>query len=112
MNKNNLKITIKQGVETEKDLNMGKRMTQKKEFHLEEFVDEVVSSYEDDSTSDEDFIEDYKAIWICKKKKRFQTEEPDQTVVKDLIINNKEDMVEGQPKRDKDWTEKLMQEFF
>lgn len=67
--RNNLKVTTKQRVEIEKDLNKGKRLITKKEFHYEEFIDEVVSSYEDDSTSDEGFIEDYKARWICKKKK-------------------------------------------
>ena len=70
---NNLKVTTKQGVEIEKDLNKGKRMIQKKKFHPENFIDKLVSSYEDNSTSDEDFIEDFKARWICKKKKQVQT---------------------------------------
>ena len=95
-----------------KDLNKGKRMTQKKKFHLEEIIDEVVSSYKDDFTSDEHFIEYSKLRWICKKKKWFQIVEPNQTVVNDLIINNKEDVAEGQPKKDKDWIEQLMHEFF
>ena len=64
-----LKVIVKQGVKTEKDLNKGKRMTQKKEFHLEEIVDEVISSSKDDFISDEYNIEDCKARWICKSRK-------------------------------------------
>ena len=107
-----MKVTIKQGFKREKCLNKGKRLNQIKEFHLEKIIDEAISSYEDDFTTDEDFIEYCKVEWIWKKKKQFQTEEPDQTIVNDLIINKKEDMKEGQPKKAKDWTEQLMHEFF
>lgn len=99
---------MKQGVKIEKYLNKGKRLDQIKEFHLEEIIDEGISSYENNFKSDKYFIEDCKARSICKKKKRFQTEELDRTIVKDLIINNKEEVAEGQPKKDKDWIEKLM----
>lgn len=112
VNKDNLKVTTNQGVEIEKDLNRGKGSIQEKQFHLEEFVDDVVSSYEDDSTSDEYFNEDYKDRWICKNKNRFQTKELDQTVVKDLIINNKQDVAEGQLQKAKYWTEQLVHGFF
>ena len=39
VSRNNLKITAKQGVEIEKDLNRGKRLIQKKEFHPENSID-------------------------------------------------------------------------
>ena len=43
---------------------MGKGPIQEKRFHPEGFIDEIVSTYEDDFTSDEAFIEYYKARWI------------------------------------------------
>lgn len=111
VNKNNLKVTEKQGVKIEKGLNKGKRLIQKRVFHLGEIIDEVISSYEEDYTSHEYFIGDCKDEWICKKKKWFQTEVPVQTIIKDLIINNKEDTTEGKPEKAKDWTKQLMHEF-
>ena len=71
-----LKVTEKQVIKTEKGLNKGKKLIQKRFFHLGEIIDEVISSYEEDYRTDEDFIEDCKAESICKKKKWVQTEVP------------------------------------
>lgn len=57
VNRNKLKVIVKQGVEIDTDFNKGKRLTQNKYFHPEDFSEEVVSSYQDNSTSDEDFTE-------------------------------------------------------
>ena len=101
----NLQFIYRHKVETKKDFDRGKKLIQKKEFQPIEFTDEVVSSYEDNYTSDGDFTEEYKAMWICKrKKKRFQTEEPNRIIMKDLVINNKEYVPGQQPNKVKDWT--------
>ena len=65
-----LKVIEKQVIKIEKCLNMGKKIIQKKAFHLGEIIHEVISSYEEDYTTNEDFIEDCKYEWIWKKKKR------------------------------------------
>lgn len=76
--RDNLQFTSKHKVES------------KKEFHPIEFTNEVIASYEDNFTSDEDFTEEYEARWICKrKKKRFQIENPDHLIMKDLVKNDK-----------------------
>ena len=92
MRRNNLQFTAKQRVEIDNGFNGGKMMTEKKDFHPQEFIHKVVSSYEYNSTGDEDLIEDYKFRWICKTKKWFQTHQPRQTIIKDLVINSKEDV--------------------
>ena len=56
--RDNLQFTAKHKVESKKDFDRGKKLTQRKEFQHMEFTDKVVSSYEDNSTSDEDFIEE------------------------------------------------------
>ena len=63
VNRNNLKITEKQCVKTEKRF-----------FHLGEIINEVISSYDEDYIVDEYFIEYCKDEWICKNKKLVQTE--------------------------------------
>ena len=83
----------------------GKRVIHKRVFNPGEIINEVIASYEENYTSDEEFIEDCKVEWICKKKKQFHTQELDHTIVNDLIINNKKDMAEGQLEKAKDWTE-------
>ena len=111
--RDNLQFSAKHKVESKKDFDRGRKLTQKKKFQPVEFTNEVIASYEDNSTSDENFTKEYEAKWICKrKKKRFQTENPYQLIMKDLVINDKEDVLEQQPKNVKDWNEQLMQEFF
>lgn len=69
--------------------------------------------YEEDSTNDEDFTTDPKVIWTIKKrKKRSKVEEVDNVLIKDLIINDKEDVPEQQPKKVEHWTEQLVKEVF
>lgn len=72
VSRNSLKITAKQRVEIEKDLNRGKRLIQKKEFHPENFIDELVSSYEDNSTSDEDLLKITKLDGYTKRGSGFR----------------------------------------
>jgi hypothetical protein len=55
----------------------------------------MLPAYEEVSTSDEDFTVDPKVIWMIKKRKnQLEVEEADNVVIKDLIINDKEDVPE------------------
>ena len=86
---------------------------QGKLFQPIEFTDLMLPSYEEDSTSDEDFIAKPKVIWMIKKRKKgFYVQEADNIVIKYLIINDKEDVLERQPEKVEDWTEQLMKEIF
>ena len=70
-------------------------------------------SYEEDSSSDEDFSAKPKVIWkVKKKKKRSKVENVDIVLIKDLSINDREDVPEQQPNKVKDWTKLLMKESF
>ena len=55
--RDNSQFTAKLKDESKKYFDRDKKLIQKKEFHLEKFIDEVVSSYEDNFTSDKDFTE-------------------------------------------------------
>ena len=86
---------------------------QGKDFQPIEFTDSMPPAYEEDSTNDEYLIAKPKVIWMIKKrKKRFEVEEVDNFVIKDLIINDKQDVLEWKPKKVEDWTEQSMKEIF
>ena len=91
--------------------NEGKRSIQKREIQLEEPVDWLVQSYKDDVTSDEDNIEEPMSKWIFKKKqKRLSMKEPNQQIIRDLIINTEEHAPDEQLKGDKDSMELFIKE--
>ena len=48
--------------------NEGKRLAQRREIQLEEFIDWSILSYEDKDTSDEDDVMEPTTRWIYKKK--------------------------------------------
>ena len=51
--------------------------------------------YEEDSTSDEDFTTNPKVKCIVKKRKKLsKVEEVDNVLIKDMIINDREDVPE------------------
>ena len=69
--------------------------------------------YEEDSSNDEDFTSQPKVIWTVKKKKKgSKVEKMDNVIIKDLIINDREYVLEKQHNKFKDWTKHLMKEFF
>ena len=69
--------------------------------------------YEEDSTSDEDFTVEPKVIWTIKKrKKRPKVEEAYNVLIKYLIINDREYVLEGQSEKVEHWTKQLMKEVF
>ena len=75
---------------------MEKKKTQKlvqyEELQSEEFFDWSLQSYEDDVSSKEDGPEESVSRWIIgKKRKRLPQDQPDQQMVKDLIINIKQE---------------------
>ena len=73
----------------------GKISVQKREIQLEELIDWSVQSYKDEFTSDEDNTEEPMARWIFKKKhKQLSMEKPDQQIIKDLIINTEEHVLD------------------
>ena len=59
--------------------------------------------YEDHVTSDEDGAKEPTTKWIYKKKKKWlPIEKPDQQIIKDLVTNSKEYVLEKQPEEDED----------
>jgi hypothetical protein len=82
-------------------VNEGKEKVQElihgKDFQPIEFTDLMSPTYEEDSTHDEYFTVEPKVMWmIRKRKKQFEVEEANNVVIKDLIINEKEDVPERQ----------------
>ena len=91
----------------------GKRLAQRREIQPEEFIDWSILSDEDKVTSDEDGVEEPTSRWIHKKKnKRLPIENPNQQIIKDLVINSKEQVPEKYPEEDGDWTKLLIKEAF
>ena len=73
--------------------NEGKRLAQRREIQPEEFIDWSILSYEDKDTSDEDDVEEPAARWIYKEKQKWLPfENPDQQIIKDLVINSEENV--------------------
>ena len=67
--------------------------------------------YEEESTNDEEFTTNPKVIWTVQKTKKWsKVEEVDNVIIKDLIINDKEGVPKKKPKKNEDWTEKLMKD--
>ena len=79
----------------------GKSLAQRREIQPEEFIDWSTFSCKDDVIGDEDGSKEPTTIWIYKKKKKWlPIEKPDQQIIKDLVINSEEYVLEKQPGED------------
>jgi hypothetical protein len=92
--------------------NEGRRLVQKRETQLEH-VDWSVQSYKYEVTSDEDNTEEPMSRWILKKnQKRLSMKEPDQQIIRDLVINTEEHAPDKQLEGDKYSMELFIKEAF
>ena len=67
------------------------RFNQHEELYFEKYIDLSIVSYGDYLSSDEEGPIEPVAKWtISKKRKRSPKEDPDQQLIKDLIINIKQ----------------------
>ena len=67
------------------------KLVQYEELQPDECINWSLQSYEDDISSEEDGVEEPVSKWIIRKeRKRSPQEDPDQQMVKDLIINIKQ----------------------
>ena len=85
----------------------------RKEYQPKELVDWSFQSYKYDISRDEDKTEEPIARWIVKKRQKWlPIEEPDQQIVKDLIINTEQHVLDKQSKGSNDSMELFFKEVF
>ena len=90
-----------------------RKFDQQQELQFDQYIDWLILSYEDDLSSEEEGPTKLVTKWIIgKKRKCLPKEQPDQQLVKDLIINVKKENLAQPSAKQRNSKETIIDEAF